>query len=100
MIVEKKELENLIFESVDEVNKMLPAESHLSKEIKSILVGENGIYDSLSIVNFLVSLEGKLADKYAEEIILIQEETLSNPEGPNRTLESLRDYILDIVLDV
>lgn len=97
MTIEKTELENLIYESVSEVNQMLPQELHLERDLNSILVGEGGVYDSLSIVNFLISLEGKLDDRLNDDVILINEETLSDPFGPNRSLKSLRDHILNIV---
>ena len=81
MTIEKTELENLIYESVSEVNQMLPQELHLERDLNSILVGEGGVYDSLSIVNFLISLEGKLDDRLNDDVILINEETLSDPLG-------------------
>tara|TARA_B110000003_G_C16534479_1_gene490232 strand:- start:708 stop:1010 length:303 start_codon:yes stop_codon:yes gene_type:complete len=99
MIVDRQDLCQLIYDSVDEVNQTLPASEKMKKSIESILVGEGGVFDSLSIVNFLVSLESGLSEKYGAEIILIDEETLSDAEGPNKSLQSLSDHIIELLVD-
>ena len=100
MKINKKELEELIFQSVDQINSMLPNDSHLTKQIESVLIGGGGVYDSLSILNFLVTLEEKLVNKYGKEIVLIDEEILADQEGPYKNLESLMERILELTADL
>ena len=91
MKLDKTILEEVIYKSVDEVNNMLPNSLHLSKKVESVLIGKGGVYDSLSIINFLVNLEGRLLKEFGKEIVLLDEEIIANQEGPYRNLGTLMD---------
>ena len=98
MKIDKTILEEVIYKSVDEVNNMLPNSLHLSKKVESVLIGKGGVYDSLSIINFLVNLEGRLLKEFGKEIVLLDEEIIANQEGPYRNLGTLMDRIIELVL--
>ena len=38
----REQVENIIFESIDEVNAMLPEDEHLTKSLETRLLGEGG----------------------------------------------------------
>lgn len=83
-----------IYLAIDEINKQLPTHAHLSKESTTILLGDGGILDSLGLINLIVCIEEKIVCSIGRQVILLDEESLVNPEGPYRSVGSLATWIL------
>jgi hypothetical protein len=77
-----------VYDCVDDLNKQLPAELRLAKTPQTVLVGEDGALDSLSLITLLASLEEKLG-KAGMRVSLIDDPALGEPAGPFHNLESL-----------
>jgi hypothetical protein len=84
----------IIYIAVDEINKQSPTHAHLSKELTTILLGDGGILDSLGLINLIVCIEEKIVCEIGRQVILLDEESLVNPEGPYRSVGSLATWIL------
>lgn len=83
----------IIFKVIDELNMLSPPEAQLNKSPTTILLGEGGVLDSLGIINLIVSVEEKLMSDLGLNLILLDEESLSSPEGPYKTIDSFERYI-------
>lgn len=59
---------------------------------KTVIFGENGILDSMGIVNLIVDLEGYFSDK-GVELNLTSEKALSLRNSPFRSVASIAEFI-------
>ena len=58
------------------------------------LYGEGStVFDSLSIVDFLVRIQDKIFDITDKNVVVASAKALSNSDSPFNTVESLKDYI-------
>ena len=87
---EKIFIENLIYEIIDEHNKLNPKELQLEKSLDTILAGNNGKLDSLGLINFLVEVESNLQLNLEKNISIIDETLLVNAEGPYKNIKTLK----------
>jgi len=94
MKVTTKEVLEIIYGCIDELNRMLPSDAKLTKTTDTILVGDSGVIDSLSLINLLVSLEEALRSKLDLQCFLLDENLLVDPEGPYRSIGQLSEWIV------
>ena len=66
-------IEDLIYETIDEINAQIPPEKRLEKSPETVIVGEGSLLDSLGIINFFVSLEEKVSNEAGQTITLLDE---------------------------
>lgn len=59
------------------------------------LMGSNGVFDSMDLVNFIVELEEELEDNHDIEITLTDEKAMSRRTSPFLNPETLTAYILE-----
>jgi D-alanine--poly(phosphoribitol) ligase subunit 2 len=83
------DLLGLVYACVDDLNKQLPPEARLSRTAQTVLVGTGGVLDSLSLINFLVSVEEAVAARFGTEVPLLGDPQLGDESGPFHTLSSL-----------
>ena len=82
-----------IYKAIDIVNPNLTSEMKLEKSQETILFGENGKLDSLGLVNFIVAIEGEMADAFGVEITLADEKAMSQKNSPFKNIDNLAKYI-------
>jgi acyl carrier protein len=61
------------------------------------LLGENGLLDSLGLVNLLVDVEQALEDETGAALTISDDRAVSARHSPFRTVGSLADYALDLL---
>ena len=83
----------IIFDCVDELNKQLPPNERLAKAANSVLVGDGGVLDSLSLITLLVSVEDNIAARTGTRVSLIGDPNLSEERGKFHTLGSLAGFV-------
>jgi acyl carrier protein len=77
----KEDLAQTIYEAMEELNEQLSEESNLPKEHETVLFGEDGLLDSMGIINLLVILEEKLESSLKISVGLTSDsEILAQPE--------------------
>jgi acyl carrier protein len=91
------QIKNIVYEAVDELNKMLLPEQRLEKIPNTILLGDGAKIDSMAVVSFIVALEEKINDTFAVELTLADEGALVIETSPFRTLGILVNYLEDIL---
>lgn len=86
-----------IHRAIDQVNQLRPEGFKLPKTLDTVLLGESGTLDSLGFVNLVVAAEEQLEQSLGRPIVLTDEEALTAPTGPFRTVGSLVDHVLSIL---
>ena len=90
----KSQVLEIIFMVIDEHNKLNPKELKLEKENETILMGYNGVLDSLGLINFLVELESKINQDLQNNFSIIDEDLFLEKNGPYSNINNLSEYIL------
>ena len=65
----------------------------------SALVGSEAVLSSMSLVSFIMDIEGELEEEYEVQVLLVNESALSRKQSPFRTVETLADYVLELTDD-
>ncbi|MGH9689040.1 MAG: acyl carrier protein [Candidatus Acidiferrales bacterium] len=90
---------DVLFATVDELNKELPPEQRLIKSKDAVLFGQSGKLDSLGLVNFIVTAEQRLQDRFEVTISLADERAMSQEKSPFRTLATMADYVQTLLAE-
>ena len=62
----------------------------------SVLLGNDAVVDSIGLVNLIVDIESALSEKDIE-ITLTSEDAMSRRKSPFRSVETLSDYIIELI---
>lgn len=91
-MIEHTEALRIVYDTIDVMNRQLPAARRLLKSPDTVIVGADGLLDSLGIVNFVITLEEKVGEAVGAIVQLLDEDMLV--EGsPFQTVGALTDYI-------
>ena len=83
----------LIEETIDEVNAAVPPDRRIENQPGTVIVGKGSSLDSLAIINFLTALEERVAVSTGHSVNLLNEDALTNPDGPLRTIALIERFI-------
>jgi len=86
----------ILYETIEAVNRQLPASKRLAKGPDTVIVGPSGSLDSLGIVNFIVTLEEKASEIAGVPIQLLDESMAVDTDGPFRSVATLTAYLAAI----
>jgi acyl carrier protein len=64
---------------------------------ETILFGANGTLDSLALVNVVADVETRVEEVFGEQITLADERAVSRRRSPFRSVESLAEYIEELL---
>ena len=90
----KDEILNDIYACIEAINLTLPENVRMPLEKNSLLVDTDSIFDSLSTINFFVSLEELYLSK-GLSIQLLDEDLLIEEGGPYKSINTLSEFILN-----
>ena len=91
--MDKDAVLTVIRQCLKEINQQLPEELQVSDSPETVLVGNGGILDSLSLINLLVLLEDRAELDLGVSLSLVDEEIMTRDDGPYRTVASLAEWI-------
>ena len=94
--MEKAQVVDLVFRAMQEYNEGLPAEHRATPALETPLFGKGAKLDSLGLVNLIVVIEDVIAADH-EPITLVDEKAMSQKNSPFRTVETLVDYITQLM---
>ena len=80
-----------VSESVAHLNAMLPSDRRISDSLDTILIGEGGSLDSLSLVNLAVDLEQRLSKQWGISVDIL--ESLSDEANNIITIGQLTKFL-------
>ena len=86
-------IEEVIINSLIELNNELENNLLGSPSKETQLYGDGGALDSMALVSFITDLEEIISEKFDKDIILADERAMSQRTSPFRSVESLTRYI-------
>lgn len=92
-VTTQAQIERVLFEVVDELNRMLPESEHLPKDLRAPLAGDCGQLDSSGLINLIALTEDAAGRQLGRPILLTDDRTLSQIPVVFRTLGTLADHI-------
>ena len=90
--MEKNQIAELVINAVKEILD----DENVAVTNDTVLLGNDAAVDSMGLVNLIVDIEGALAD-IDIEVTLTSEKAMSQRNSPFRTVESLTDYIKELL---
>lgn len=84
---------DIVYAAVDVVNEQIVDGPKIPKSPDTILLGDDGVIDSLTLVNLVVAIEDHLASKQGVSVTLVDEETFSSEDQPLRSIQSLAQLV-------
>ena len=88
-----KKVDSIVIEAVIELNEELECEELESPTNKTKLFGGNGALNSLALVSLISDLEDRISEEFDKDIVLADEQAMSQRASPFRTVAALTDYI-------
>jgi acyl carrier protein len=95
--MERDELVKLVAERLVELGPPGLAERGGRITEATVLLGENGLLDSLGLVNLLVDVEQTLEEQTGAVLTIGDDRAVSARHSPFRTVGSLADYAMDLL---
>jgi len=91
----KSEIIEVIFESIEEINQQNGTQ--IDKNPNTKLFGRECELDSLGLVNLIVSIEENINNEYNSSITIADEKAMSQKHSPFRTVDTLADYVTELL---
>jgi acyl carrier protein len=63
------------------------------------LIGREALFDSMGLVNLIVDIEQRLEEQYQVAVILADERAMSQKNSPFRSIQTLTDYICQLMAE-
>ena len=90
-MVTKNEIIEIIFQSIDDINKENDIE--ILKDVDTKLFGPESELDSILLVNLIVAVEENIEELSGKYIAIADERAFSLENSPFKSIDSLADYI-------
>jgi hypothetical protein len=95
------ERQNLIAVMVQRLQEVLVEESvetMIQADPASPLLGPDAVISSLALVSYILDIEALVAEHFDDaEVTLVSESALSRRNSPFRTIETLADYVFELL---
>lgn len=98
MTTDRDRITEIVYSSIDELNRELGKNQQLEKSLTTVLSGDGGGLDSLAVVSFQMILEEKIGDAFDTNLVLDFEQFVESGGGEPRTVGSLIDQ-LHVLMD-
>lgn len=76
----EEELYKIVFDSLEEINKILPNDEKIPNKVDVELIGINGALDSINFGTLIITIEDSFFKKYNVQIDLLEEAILLNDD--------------------
>ena len=96
-MINRDTVQRVLFDAIDEINDALPDDRKLRKQPETRLFGGESTLDSLGLVNLIVAIEQRLDEDLGLALTLADEKALSRKASPFRSIDSLANYVLELV---
>jgi len=83
----------IISEALRDLNQNLKNSELENPTSELCLSGEGGNLDSLSLVSFIVDVEGRILEEFGKDVSLVDEKAMLGEDSPFRTVGSLSLHI-------
>ena len=90
-------LEQFIYPVLDEMQDQYIREGAAEHSPNTALFTEGGLFDSMGLVSFIVSVEDRIEDETGTRLTLATDKAMSMASSPFLSLGALRDYIAELL---
>jgi hypothetical protein len=87
----------LIYDALRRVNDIRPPNERVPEEPDVVLVGEEGLLDSLALTTLILTLENKLSEKTGQDVSLMKEADFETLMRQFRTPRAIAELIADMI---
>ena len=94
------EVETIIFAALAALNAERTPSDQIEISVKTLLFGAGSRLDSLQLVSLITDVEVALNTEHGLEVSLADDRALDRAESPYTTVETLRDYVLELTQGV
>lgn len=84
-------INDIIYPVLEEIKEDDDLDFELSPDLE--IYGDNSIFDSISLVRFIVNLQDKILELTDEDIILVSSDIMKKSKSPFKTVTILAEYI-------
>lgn len=95
--IDRDSLRGCVRLAIEELNEQLPPEQHVEDKPDAKLFGQGAPLDSLGLVNLIVAVEEQLVDELDVEVTLANEKAMSRRTSPFQSVDSLLDFIEELI---
>ena len=97
--MKKEQIIDIVISNVKSFVDTLPDDQKFKVDLNTILFGKGSNIDSLSLVSIIVDLEMTFLNDYEIELSLSDDKAMMREKSPFDSLQSLVDFIDEIVND-
>lgn len=98
-MITSDQVDALIFRALDAINAEREPDEQIKPTPTTALFGIDAELDSLSFVSLIADVEESLILDYGLTISLADDRALAREESPYASVETLRDYILELAAE-
>jgi acyl carrier protein len=95
--IDRESLRMCVRQAIDELNEQLSPEQRVENCPDAKLFGLGAPLDSLGLVNLIVEVEEQLADELDVEVTLANEKAMSRRASPFQSVDSLLDFVEELI---
>ncbi|MDA3779570.1 MAG: hypothetical protein PF487_05000 [Bacteroidales bacterium] len=90
-------MENLIINIINKLGEDFTNSVLLEVDNNTVLFGQDGCLDSLTLVALISEIEANIFETYKKEIVIADERAMSQQFSPFRTVETLSNYVKQLI---
>ena len=87
----------LVLDALSQVNAGRTPDLQIPVSPEICLFGSNSHLDSLELVNLILDVEGQVNQTFSTPIMIMDERALSLERSPFRSVDTLTDYIVQLL---
>ena len=93
----KEKVQEIILDSLKEFNEEKGKNEVIEISKDTVLIGEDGKFDSLDFITLIVFIEDDILDKLGKNITIVSEKAFSKEYSPFNNVESLTEFIIELL---
>jgi acyl carrier protein len=93
----KTKIIEIIIKAINDINIELNSDKLKNSDQSTTLYGSEGNLDSISLVMLISDVEEKVSNTFNKNIVLADERAMSQKYSPFKSVESLADYITELL---
>ena len=92
----KEETKKILSDALNEVSPLL-SDQVVYRDDLSLWSKGDGIFDSLTLVNFISTVEELISETVHKNILIVSEKAFSQQNSPFKTMEALGNFIEELL---
>lgn len=96
--MDKNEVSKIVLQAIELANQSRSDETQIPLSDSTILFGKDGHLDSMALVSLLMDIEDALQDQ-GISVSLSDEKAMSQTRSPFKNIESLSEYISQVIAE-